>query len=130
MNFAKERIKYEKFLGVTPDKLPVIGIDEGQFFEDLAEGCELLAQAGYIVVVSALNGTYTRKPWPSVSQLLPLADHIIHSNSICQECSSHDGCYSWLKQIEPEVQDEVVIGGADKYMAICRSCYYRLSGLP
>jgi thymidine kinase len=37
----------------------VIGIDEGQFFEDLVEFCQHAANKGKIIVTSALNGMYT-----------------------------------------------------------------------
>jgi thymidine kinase len=127
VGFASERINYDKFLCVAPERLPVIGVDEGQFFGDLAEGCEMFAAAGYIVVVSALLGSYDRDPWPAVCKLLARADNVVKFNSICQECSSHNACFSWLKQKDEETADKVVIGGEDKYMAVCRACYYRLT---
>jgi len=43
----------------------VIGIDEGQFFSDIIEFCELMANAGKVVVVAALDGTYQRSGTPS-----------------------------------------------------------------
>ena len=39
----------------------VVGIDEGQFFPDLHEFCETAANAGKVVVVAALDGTFQRK---------------------------------------------------------------------
>lgn len=36
----------------------VIGIDEGQFFEDIVEFSETAANEGKIVIMSALNGTW------------------------------------------------------------------------
>lgn len=41
----------------------VIGIDEGQFFDDVVEFAETAANAGKIVILSALNGTYEKKGW-------------------------------------------------------------------
>ncbi|KAG6936840.1 thymidine kinase 1, soluble [Chelydra serpentina] len=39
----------------------VIGIDEGQFFPDIVEFCETMANAGKTVIVAALDGTFQRK---------------------------------------------------------------------
>ncbi|CAM4553948.1 unnamed protein product [Lepidochelys kempii] len=39
----------------------VIGIDEGQFFPDIVEFCEAMANAGKTVIVAALDGTFQRK---------------------------------------------------------------------
>lgn len=39
----------------------VIGVDEGQFFPDLISFCETAANAGKIVIVAALDGTFQRK---------------------------------------------------------------------
>lgn len=38
----------------------VIGIDEGQFFTDIVTKAEEMAEAGKIVTISALGGTYLR----------------------------------------------------------------------
>lgn len=38
----------------------VIGIDEGQFFSDIVEKAEEMAEAGKIVAISALGGSYLR----------------------------------------------------------------------
>jgi len=41
----------------------VIGIDEAQFFPDVVQGCETLAQLGKVVIVASLDGTFQRKPF-------------------------------------------------------------------
>jgi thymidine kinase len=51
----------------------VIGVDEGQFFQEIVEFCELLANQGKTVVVSALDGTFERKPFGNIINLIPLA---------------------------------------------------------
>lgn len=54
----------------------VIGIDEGQFFPDLLLFAETVANAGKIVVISALDGTFQRKvlssPHPAMFRLVCL----------------------------------------------------------
>jgi thymidine kinase len=39
----------------------VLGIDEGQFFPDIVSFCEDMANAGKLVIVAALDGTFQRK---------------------------------------------------------------------
>ena len=39
----------------------MLGIDEGQFFPDIVPFCEEMANAGKLVIVAALDGTFQRK---------------------------------------------------------------------
>ena len=41
----------------------VIGIDEGQFYEDIVQFTKQMADAGKTVVVAALDGTFERRPF-------------------------------------------------------------------
>ena len=41
----------------------VVAVDEGQFYPDIVEFCETLASQDKIVLVSALDGTFERKPF-------------------------------------------------------------------
>lgn len=52
--------------------LQVLGIDEGQFFPDIVSFCEDMANAGKLVIVAALDGTFQRKVGPGLG---PCADH-------------------------------------------------------
>jgi thymidine kinase len=97
----------------------VIGIDEAQFFPDVVPFCEELANAGKIVIVAALDGTFQRKPFGSILDLVPLSESVIKLKAVCMNCFQ-DAAFS--KRIGSETQVEV-IGGADKYMAVCRECY-------
>src|SRR5690349_15640390 len=92
----------------------VVGIDEGQFFPDTTQFCELLAQRGKIVIVAALDGTFERKPFGAVLELLPLAETVTKLSAVCM------GCYrpaAFSKRLGAETEVKV-IGGADKYIAV------------
>jgi len=97
----------------------VIGIDEGQFFPDIVPFCEKLANIGKTVIVAALDGTFQRKPFGSVLELVPLAEQVTKLSAVCTSCFK-DAAFS--KRIGSEMEVEV-IGGADKYVAVCRQCY-------
>ncbi|KAM4603658.1 thymidine kinase, cytosolic [Polymixia lowei] len=97
----------------------VIGIDEGQFFPDVVEFCEEMANLGKTVIVAALDGTFQRKPFGNILSLVPLAESVVKLNAVCMQCYK-EAAYTKRLGAEKEVE---VIGGADKYQAACRKCY-------
>ncbi|KYO27386.1 thymidine kinase, cytosolic [Alligator mississippiensis] len=107
---------YQEALGSA-----VIGIDEGQFFPDIVEFCEAMANAGKTVIVAALDGTFQRKAFGSILNLVPLAESVVKLNAVCMECYQEA---SYTKRLGAEREVEV-IGGADKYHSVCRLCYFR-----
>ncbi|XP_023339762.1 thymidine kinase, cytosolic isoform X3 [Eurytemora carolleeae] len=96
----------------------VIGIDEGQFFPDIS-WVEEMANMGKIVLVAALDGTFQRKPFSNIMDLIPLAEGVTKLSAVCMNCF---GDAAFTKRTSQEESLEV-IGGADKYMAVCRKCY-------
>lgn len=107
---------YQEALGSA-----VIGIDEGQFFPDIVEFCEKMANTGKTVIVAALDGTFQRKAFGSILNLVPLAESVVKLNAVCMECYREA---SYTKRLGAEREVEV-IGGADKYHSVCRACYFQ-----
>uniref|UniRef100_A0A1B6CY01 Thymidine kinase n=1 Tax=Clastoptera arizonana TaxID=38151 RepID=A0A1B6CY01_9HEMI len=68
------------------DDFEVIGIDEGQFFPDVVEFCEKMANKGKIVIVAALDGTYQRIGFGNILNLVPLAESVIKLTAVCMSC--------------------------------------------
>ncbi|GAB1297115.1 Thymidine kinase, cytosolic [Apodemus speciosus] len=99
----------------------VIGIDEGQFFPDIVDFCEKMANQGKTVIVAALDGTFQRKPFGSILSLVPLAESVVKLTAVCMECF-REAAYTKRLGLEKEVE---VIGGADKYHSVCRLCYFK-----
>jgi len=97
----------------------VIGIDEGQFFDDIAVYCEKWAQAGKTVIVAALDGTFQRKPFKSVLALVPLAEEITKLTAVCTDCAAN-AAFTARTSKETAVE---LIGGTSSYKAVCRACY-------
>lgn len=105
----------------------VIGIDEGQFFPDIVEFSETMANAGKTVIVAALDGTFQRKAFGTILNLVPLAESVVKLTAVCMGCF-REAAYTKRLGTEKEVE---VIGGADKYHAVCRVCYFqKASGQP
>jgi thymidine kinase len=108
-----------------PESYDCIGIDEGQFFPDLVSFCEEMANLGKVLVVAALDGTFQRKSFNSVLDLIPLAEDVIKLSAVCMTCHRPA---AFSKRIVNDSAVEV-IGGADKYISVCRACFHRHSGI-
>lgn len=104
----------------------VIGIDEGQFFPDVVAFCEDMANAGKTVIVAALDGTFQRKGFSSILELVPLAEHVVKLTAVCMSCFGEG---SYTKRISKDTAVEV-IGGAETYMAVCRKCFQSPVNVP
>jgi thymidine kinase len=101
------------------ENVDVIGIDEGQFFPDCVDFSEKMANQGKVVIVAALDGTFERKPFGNILNLVPLAEVVTKLSAVCMVCQ---GEAAFSKRIGNEKKVEV-IGGAEKYLAACRQCY-------
>lgn len=100
----------------------VVCIDEAQFFTDLFE-CVLILVEEYNlqVVIAGLSGDFKRETFGDIYRLIPIADDIQLCKAYCKECS--DGTLAvFTKRISGD-GDQVDIGAADKYKAVCRKCY-------
>ncbi len=111
--------------------------------------CEEMANAGKVVIVAALDGTFQRKGFPNILELVPLAEHVVKLNAVCMSCFG-EGSYTKRMSADQEVVRGTgpcrttsvlilgtipvfqleVIGGADKYMAACRRCFNSSSSVP
>ena len=104
---------------VEPDT-QVVGIDEGQFFDDdLVEVANTLAHRGLRVIVAGLDQDYTGKPFEPMPQLLAVAEYITKTHAICVRC----GQPANYSQRIVEVEGQVVVGAGDAYEARCRRCF-------
>src|SRR6185436_6143768 len=65
----------------------VVGIDEGQFFDNqLVAVANELAGRGIRVIIAGLDQDYTGKPWEPMPQLLAIAEYITKTHAICMRC--------------------------------------------
>lgn len=78
-----------------------------------------LVASGKIVIIAALDGTYERKPFGTVLNLIPMAEKVDKLTAVCAYCSG-DAAFTMRLTHERGVQ---VIGGKDKYASVCRGCY-------
>ncbi|MBX3280919.1 MAG: thymidine kinase [Acidobacteria bacterium] len=105
----------------------VVGIDEGQFFdEEIIDAVNKLASSGKRVIIAGLDQDFMGKPFEPMPQLLSIAEFITKTHAICVKCGSTAN-YS-QRTVESEARVEV--GAADKYEARCRRCFIPHSDAP
>ena len=98
----------------------VVGIDEGQFFDErLPAVCSHLANLGKRVIVAGLDMDYRGVPFGPMPELLALAEQVRKINAICARC----GAPAAYTQRLTESTERVVVGAADIYEARCRRCH-------
>lgn len=97
-----------------------IFVDEGQFFHDLHATCvKMVDTYGKHVVVSALDGTYERKPFEQVMMLVPFADDVIRLTALCLICKDGTSAAFSKRIVNVGDMDEFV-GGIESYISVCR----------
>ncbi|HLA77099.1 MAG TPA: thymidine kinase [Vicinamibacteria bacterium] len=98
----------------------VVGIDEGQFFDQsLVDVVNTLADRGIRVIVAGLDQDYMGRPFEPMPQLLAIAEYVDKTLAICMRC----GAPANRSQRLVTSTDRVVVGGAEQYEARCRRCF-------
>jgi len=116
---ANSRSAAEILEKVDPDT-EVVGIDEGQFFDnDLVTVANELARRGVRVIIAGLDQDYLGQPWEPMPQLLATAEYITKTHAICMKC----GQPANYSQRTFESEERVAVGASDKYEARCRGCF-------
>ncbi len=110
----------EALLHAIDDNTRVIGIDEGQFFDDgLVDVVEHLAATGMQVIVAGLDTDYLRRPFEPIPTLCDRAEYVTKMLAVCHRCGG-PGMYT---QRIVHSDDLVVLGAQGAYEARCRYCY-------
>src|SRR3982750_2799743 len=97
----------------------VVGIDEGQFFDnELVEVANELAGRGLRVIIAGLDQDYTGKPFEPMPQLLAIAEYITKTHAICVRC----GQPANYSQRTFESEERVAVGRGGMYEGRRRRC--------
>ena len=98
----------------------VVGIDEGQFFDQrIVDVAEELANKGKRVIIAGLDQDYRGKPFEPMPQLLAVAEYITKTLAICVVCGNPA---DRTQRITPG-QERVLVGAKEAYEARCRNCF-------
>lgn len=109
-----------ELLSKVEKETEVVGIDEGQFFDnDLVEVANELAGRGMRVIIAGLDQDYTGKPFEPMPQLLAIAEYITKTHAICVRC----GQPANYSQRTFDSEERVAVGAGGMYEARCRRCF-------
>jgi thymidine kinase len=98
----------------------VVGIDEGQFFDQgIVDVAEQLAAQGKRVIIAGLDQDYRGKPFEPMPQLLAVAEYITKTLAICVVC----GNPADRTQRITDSSERVLVGAKESYEARCRRCF-------
>ena len=68
----------------------------------MVEFCEKMANMGKIIIVAALDGTFQRKGFDNILNLIPLSEKVDKLNSVCMVCFG-DASFSKRKGTDKRV---------------------------
>tara|TARA_Y100000813_G_C24050116_1_gene298828 strand:- start:159 stop:722 length:564 start_codon:yes stop_codon:yes gene_type:complete len=103
------------------DESEIICINEGQFFIGLLTFCKLCANNyNKKVYVCGLDGDYKQEKFGELLDLIPCSESVVKLSALCKKCGNEA---HFTKRITNST-DQVHIGGADDYIAVCRYHYY------
>lgn len=105
--------------GLDP-RTEVVGIDEGQFFDEGLPGvCSHLANLGKRVIVAGLDMDYRGVPFGPMPELLSIAEKVMKISAICSQCGASA---AYTQRLIPS-EEQVVVGATGVYEARCRRCH-------
>ena len=110
----------DDLLKAVEDRTVVVGIDEGQFFDEgLVDVAQLLAAAGKNLIVAGLDLDYLGRPFEPIPSLMLKAEYVTKALAVCHRC----GGPGLFTQRVVKSDDLVVLGAQDAYEARCRRCF-------
>jgi thymidine kinase len=105
-------------------RFKVIILDEAQFFTRLIPFVEWIVDThGKHLYVVGLDGDSNRRPFGDVLHCIPLADRVERLTAFCHRCANGTPAPFTYRRSGPHDQ-QVIVGGQDRYMALCRECYH------
>lgn len=110
----------DELLRAIEDRTVVVGIDEGQFFDEgLLDVAEILAGAGKNIIVAGLDLDYLGRPFEPIPSLMLRAEYVTKLLAVCHRC----GGPGLFTQRVVRSDQLVVLGATGAYEARCRRCF-------
>lgn len=100
-------------------------VDEVQFFDkDLVRIVKDFLDNNVNVFCAGLDMTFKQNPFETTILLMALANEIIKKRAVCNVCGEYNATLTY-KLVQDDA--EIDVGGKEKYIAVCRDCYNKLS---
>jgi thymidine kinase len=118
----------DRLMNILPQMLEearVIIVEEAQFFPDLLS---FVTRQVYMeqkrVYVVGLSGDADCRPFGQILDCIPMADTVEMLKALCRRCANGNEA-SFTHRLAGPPDQQILIGGADRYEALCRPCYLR-----
>jgi thymidine kinase len=106
------------------DDTQVVGIDEGQFFDQgLVQVVQDLADRGIRVLIAGLDTDWQAKPFEPMPTLMAMAENVTKQHAVCMVCGALASRTQRIKcrdSNERQSEDRVLVGSQESYEARCR----------
>lgn len=114
--------KVSQIVKENPGKSIVLGIDEGQFIEQLPYLIKKILEQKNVAIsvyISALDSKFNGEMWEEIVNIIPLCSEVRKLTAICGICQTVEA------QLTKRIVDstEVKLIGSDQYVAACYNCY-------
>ena len=120
-------IKVGNLMNVLPEtflEYDVIMIDEAHFFKELVLFTKILLENKKNIFICSLIADYMGNKFGNALELIPICNNIVKLDSYCVECSKkkiyNKAVFSKKIPGKGGATGLVDIGGADKYIPVCR----------
>ena len=124
-NLKKNALKTEYLMDIKDNNefinADVIGIDEGQFYDDLFDFVNyVLKNYNKIIIISGLDGDHLQKKFGQILDCIPLCDEVVKLSALCMICKNGNKA-SFSKRIVNS-NEQILVGNEESYIAVCRTC--------
>ena len=117
---ARPVVDSNELLHAVEDRTVVVGIDEGQFFDEgLVDVAMRLAGTGKQLIIAGLDLDYLGRPFEPIPSLMLHAEYVTKALAVCHKC----GGPGLFTQRVVQSDELVVLGAQDSYEARCRRCF-------
>ena len=105
---------------IKNNKITHIGIDEGQFFEDIEY---VLQWSLYVnIYIATLDSDYKQIVFGNIISLIPFCDKIKKLKATCSKCNKVNSAIISTR-INEKINSRIFIGGSDDYQVLCNTCF-------
>lgn len=136
VSISKDANLYElvyTYMQISGDKIKWILVDEAQFLSEkqVEELAAVVDNLGINVICYGLRTDFKGRLFPASKRLFELVDSIeeIKSSCFCGSKTIMNARVNSNKEVVTE-GDQIEVGGDDRYISLCRKCYFEKSGHP
>jgi thymidine kinase len=122
---CKDTFLCEKIMEVINEisNFDYVIIDEGNMYDDIDQYVPHLADNGKDVYVSCLNGTFDRKLFGKVHNLIPFCDNIVTLKAECNNNNCNNNAV--FSHRISQNKETIMVGGSREYKSLCRKCFLK-----